>query len=107
VNREERLAENEILFRNVNERIKELQSDQWGLEQVDFMCECAEESCTQVLRLPAQEYERIRSEPTHFLVLPGHKVADVEDVVQRHDEYLVVEKHEATEQQVAAADPRQ
>ena len=96
--REERLAENEILFRNVNERIKELQSDQWHLEQIDFMCECADESCTQVVRLPAKEYERIRS--------PGHEVADVEDVVERHDGYLVVEKHEQTEQQVAAADPR-
>jgi hypothetical protein len=70
------------------------------------MCECAEESCTQVLRLPAQEYERIRREPTHFLVLPGHKVADVEDVVERHEGSLVVEKHQQTEQQVTAADPR-
>jgi hypothetical protein len=107
VNRDERLAQNEILFRNVNERIKELQSDQWGFEEVDFMCECADESCTKVVRLPSREYERIRNEPTHFLVLPGHEVADVEDVFERHDEYLVVEKHEETEQQVTAADPRQ
>ena len=104
--REERLAQNEILFRNINERIKELQNHKWGFDEGDFMCECADETCTKVVRMAAKEYERVRSEPTHFFVIPGHEIADVEDVVERHDDYLVVEKHEETEQQVAAADPR-
>jgi hypothetical protein len=28
-----------------------------------------------------------------FGVLPGHEILDVEEVIQRNDRYLVVEKH--------------
>jgi hypothetical protein len=91
MDRAKRLAENEILFRNVNERIKELQGT-WGDGEVDFMCECADEACTMVIRLEPAEYERIRSNRSHFVVLPGHERADIEDVAEEHFGYLVVEK---------------
>ena len=57
--REERLAENEILFRDVNERINDLQADRWNAEMIDFMCECADQSCTMVIRLEPAEYEQL------------------------------------------------
>jgi hypothetical protein len=99
-------VQNEILFRKVNERINDLQGDQWNLDEIDFMCECADVECTKVIRLSPGGYERIRREPTHFFVLPGHEMPEVENVVERHDAYLVVEKHAETEQQAAGADPR-
>ena len=38
------------------------------------------------------EYERVRADPTHFAVLPGHEIPDVEDVVGRNEGFLVVRK---------------
>lgn len=106
MDREQRLAENEILFRDVNERIKELQSDAWGSHQIDFMCECADAACTAVITLTPVEYEELRSNPRRFAVLPGHQVEDVERVVETHPNYLVVEKHLETLERVEKADPR-
>ncbi|HKN62866.1 MAG TPA: hypothetical protein VJV76_00900 [Gaiellaceae bacterium] len=106
MDREQRLAENEILFREVNERIQELQSDVWGNHEIDFMCECADGACTAVLTLTPAEYEELRSNSRRFAVLPGHQVEDVERVVETHSRYLVVEKNLETVQRVDEADPR-
>jgi hypothetical protein len=104
--REERIAENEILFRDINERIKDLQADEWAADDIDFMCECGDQSCTMVIRLKPAEYEHLRSGGTQFAVLPGHEVMDVEDIVETRPHYLVVEKHRSTEQRVRETDPR-
>jgi hypothetical protein len=106
MNREERVASNEILFRQVNERIREIEGDRWRVDPVDFMCECGDISCTRVVHLATGDYERVRSDPRHFAVLPGHELPDLEHVVERHDHYLVVEKSGEPGEQAAAADPR-
>ena len=92
-NREERLAQNEVLFRNVNERIMEL-DDEWQLSH-DLICECANTGCMAVMRMSLAEYRSLRLDPQRFGVLPGHEIPDVEVVVERNDRYLVVEKHVA------------
>jgi hypothetical protein len=107
VNREERLAQNEILFREVNERIKELESGSWDSHEIGFMCECADATCMAVITLRPAEYEALRRNPRQFGVLPGHQIEDVESVVESHPDYLVVEKHLETVEQVEEADPRQ
>jgi hypothetical protein len=106
MDREERLAENEILFREVNERIRELQTDVWGSHEIDFMCECANGACTAVLTLTPAEYEELRGNSRRFAVLPGHEVEDIERVVKTHPGYLVVEKNLETVRRVEEADPR-
>jgi hypothetical protein len=90
--REERLAQNEIFFRRVNERIAEL-TDRWpGV--LDLVCECANARCHEVLHMQVDEYEQLRSNPRRFAVVPGHELPDIEAVVEQHDDrYLVVEKH--------------
>jgi hypothetical protein len=107
MDREERLAENEIVFRQVNERIKELQSGSWESHEIDFMCECADATCMAVMTLRPADYEALRRNPRQFGVLPGHQVEDLESVVESHPGYLVVEKHLETVEQVEAADPRE
>ena len=102
--RKERLAQNEILFREVNERIVEL-TDQWG-GSFDLICECANDDCLAPIKLTLQEYEQLRQNPRCFAVLPGHEIPDIEEVVERHKRYLVVEKHVETHDQVESADPR-
>jgi hypothetical protein len=79
--REERLAKNEALFREVNNRIVDVGSSSLGLEVV---CECGDGACDDVLPISIDEYAQIRSEPTLFLVVPGHDTPEVERDRQRN-----------------------
>ena len=106
MSREERVAQNEILFRQVNERILQIEGDRWRVDPVDFMCECGNIRCTRVLQMSVDDYERLRSDPARFGIIPGHEIADVERVVEKHAQYLVVEKAATIRQQVIDADPR-
>jgi hypothetical protein len=90
--RQQRVAKNEILFREVNERIKDVSAELESEEATDFLCECGSETCTQPIRLTLAEYEGIRQEPTSFAIVPGHQVADVETVVAQNERFAVVEK---------------
>jgi hypothetical protein len=104
---EERLAKNEALFREVNERIQEIDerldgapSDTGAL--YEFICECADEACFERVQLLRPEYEQVRRVGTHFVVAPGHARADIERVVEHHERYHVVEKISANAARVAA-----
>jgi hypothetical protein len=104
--RKERLARNEALFREVNERVEEI-SERHGLETIDFICECGNADCTMAISLTAPEYEEVRADPVLFAILPGHAIPEVEDVVAEGDRFHVVRKH-AEEQKIArATDPRE
>ena len=106
MDRKERVAENEILFRQVNERILEIETDSWRVDPIDFMCECGDLACTRVVQLTANEYERLRSHPKHFGVIPGHELPDVEEVVETRAQYVVVEKSGELGERAAEMDPR-
>jgi hypothetical protein len=106
--RERRLGENETLFRAANERMASWE-ERDRLEAVElYFCECADPTCTHKVRLRGSDYERVRGDPTHFFVVPGHEVADVEAVLESHPDWVVVEKAEAEARDVAEEkDPRQ
>jgi hypothetical protein len=108
MNRDERIGLNEAVFREVNERITEL-AENFGLEDqpLDLVCECGDPNCVERVSLGRAEYERLRSEPTHFAVHVGHVQADLEDVIDRKSGYLVVRKREGGPAEVARdTDPR-
>lgn len=106
--REERWAENESLFRAVNELIETTASAAGVDEHVyEFMCECADAHCHLLLPLTVWEYEQIRADPTLFLLAPGHERSEIETVVAREDAYLVVRKLDEAGTYVTARDPRQ
>ncbi|MGH3043840.1 MAG: hypothetical protein ACRDM2_03855 [Gaiellaceae bacterium] len=100
---DERLARNEILFREINERLDEM-SVPWS-KTTDYLCECSEMSCTKIVELTSDQYERIRSRATVFVVAPGHEKHEIEKVIERHDGYLLVEKVVAVEE-IIEQDPR-
>jgi hypothetical protein len=107
MNREERLAKNEALFRDVNERVREISGDSWSVsEPVEFLCECVLTDCLERVVLPLPAYEEVRADPTHFVLLPGHQRPDIESVVAAGDGYLVVEKNDETKPLVIDEDPR-
>jgi hypothetical protein len=94
-NRERRAGENQALFREVNERInaaKEARSVWVNISE--WVCECADESCTERIEMTPKEYEELRANPTHFAVAPAemHVVPEVERVVEKRERYWVVEK---------------
>jgi hypothetical protein len=107
--RNERIARNEALFRSVNERVRDLAGSfavDAEPEPVAFVCECGSADCAASIALTIRDYERIRADPAHFFVVPGHEIPEVEHVIERHETYDVVRKH-AEERQIALdTDPR-
>jgi len=52
------------------------------------------------------EYEAVRANPRRFMVVAGHERLDAETVVERHPEYLVVEKLDQAGETAEENDPR-
>ena len=104
-----RRAENEAVFREVNERIEGLQRT-FALtegEELHIVCECDRLDCNVGLDVPVPIYERTRQDSARFLVSPGHEDGDVEDVIDTGGNYLIVRKKPGDPQRVAAeTDPR-
>lgn len=93
---EQRAARNESLFREVNENIAGLEAEfaKYGATETlpAYVCECADTACSEQLAIDPDTYRRKRNNPRLFFVLPGHQVAHLERVVERHRGYLIVEK---------------
>jgi hypothetical protein len=85
----ERLARNQVLFRDVNEHIAELVGLQDG--PLEFLCECSDVECTDALELDVEEYESVRAHSRLFVIVPGHEVPAVERVVDEGDRFTIVE----------------
>lgn len=99
----QRLARNQALFREVNERISEISSPTVSFGEL--VCECSDPSCSKTLAVAAGEYEAVRSNPKRFLIARGHELAEVERVVEDNGRFLTVEKTVETEF-MAESDPR-
>ncbi|MDQ3380817.1 MAG: hypothetical protein M3546_10955 [Actinomycetota bacterium] len=92
----ERAGRNESRYRSLNERMEPHNAVHVWVDppMPDWICECASTECMKPVRLTLAEYEAIRAEATHFLVVPNddHLSLAVERVVQRNDRYWIVEK---------------
>lgn len=91
---DERRAMTEALFRDVNERIAE-SAESFDAEHTEFICECSDPNCTHRVSASLAEYEDVRSEPTTFLLAPGHAEEDIEQVVADRGRFQIVEKFQA------------
>jgi hypothetical protein len=92
----ERVARNESLFREVNERIvgleEQLGARQPDMEFIGFVCECSTVGCTTRVEANLGEYRMARERPTRFLVAPDHVDANHERVVTTNSRFAIVEK---------------
>jgi len=106
--RAERIGLNEAVFREVNERIESLaQTFDLGTQPLDLICECGDAGCVQRIHMTHAEFERLRSNSSHFAVSPGHVAPDVESVVEQLDGYQIVSKDEGLPRLIAErTDPR-
>jgi hypothetical protein len=104
--REQRLAQNEALFREVNERVEAVAHQLGPDVPYEFMCECANPDCTFRINLSIGEYERVRADPRQFVVLPLHYTPEVEELVLEEPTYWVVRKSGEAGEYVEHLDPR-
>jgi hypothetical protein len=107
--RERRIAENEALFRDLNEEVGVVaQSFSAGGEPrtFDFLCECGDAVCADRVPVTLTKYEELRSSPVRFIVVPGHEIPDVERVVETTPAYRVIEKYGDAAEIVRDRDPR-
>ncbi len=102
--RKDRIARNEAIFREVNERVQQVVSSNGG--EVEFLCECGDETCVDHVKLRSDEYERVRSDPVQFFVKHGHQIPDVEEVVEENERFLLVRKHVEERTIAMRTDPR-
>lgn len=86
-----RLAHNEAIFRSINDQVFALE-ERFGSRDGGFVCECADVRCVESVFLGLDDYGRIHDDDRRFLVVPGHERPEIEVVVERHANYLVVEK---------------
>jgi hypothetical protein len=100
------IGRHQALFREVNERIEELAETFDVKNELTILCECGSGHCAERIALREDEYEQLRRIPTHFAVLPGHEIPDIERVVERYDEFVVVEKFGESAKAAIRLDPR-
>lgn len=90
----QRAGRNEALFREVNENIAQLAEEQQGTTPIEpvFICECANADCTERLAVDIDVYRRVREQDRLFILLPGHQDPQLDQVIETHPNYLIVEK---------------
>lgn len=77
------------LFREVNERIREITTSWDDSQPVGFFCECDDPACTAPIELTLPHYDAIRATPERLVVIRGHRTAG--HVVAGENGYLLVE----------------
>jgi hypothetical protein len=89
-----RLARNEDLFRQVNEKIDDLAGRHGDDAHVyEFFCECSDVDCSERVHLTLPQYAHVRDDPTRFVVVKGHVVEEIEHVIERAEDHVLIEKH--------------
>ena len=106
----ERAAENQSLYRSINESVNDLNQTFAELTLTPFsgewICECADTDCMLRINATLQEYETVRANGRTFLVIPGHVYPEDERVVAENDRFVTVEKLRDAGEIAESLDPR-
>jgi hypothetical protein len=106
----ERRARNEAIFREVNERIEEVDARFGHVapdpSQLIVVCECGSGTCAGQFEVTRAQYEAVRANPKRFLVLPDHEDPRVGRLVEQHGDFWVVEKFDHVADIAVQHDPR-
>jgi hypothetical protein len=108
--REARAVKNHALFREVNERVEEI-NDGFSLivPSGDWICECANDTCAERIEMSVNEYESVRRYGARFFVAPSgkHLWPDVDQVIiDRNHRYWVIEETGRAGDLAKRVDPR-
>jgi hypothetical protein len=100
------LVENEVVFRQHNERVRSNFDEIKRLAQeagqeylipnddspLHFYCECSDENCKKRILMKPSVYHRIHKNRKQFVLVCGHETKLIEQVVRTEDKYCIVEK---------------
>jgi hypothetical protein len=78
----------QALRRDVNQRI----SAGSDAEVVEVFCECGHIRCANRIRIATHDYEQVRASAACFVVSAGHEETGADELVGRHNGYVVVER---------------
>ena len=57
-----------------------------------FKCECCDRDCKCRIKITLKTWIRIHKNTCRFCIYPSHCIADVEEIVETHKNYQVVQK---------------
>ena len=81
----------QALRRDVNKRISGVGAGS-DAEVVEIFCECGRIRCADRIRIATHAYEQVRTSAACFVVSAGHEDTGADELVARHDGYVVVER---------------
>jgi hypothetical protein len=102
----QRVGRNEATLRSINESVETDYAETDYAGAIGFLCECGHSDCEQTIEMTRAEYESVRANPRRFAVIGDHAISTTEDIVDRHQRYAVVEKHEDVADLAERSDPR-
>ena len=75
--RERRIGLNEAVFREANERIREVNETFATLtDELMLVCECGHGTCAEQISIKPGDYEALRAQPADFAIVPVHEIRD-------------------------------
>jgi hypothetical protein len=98
-----RVALIEINGRRANEAIER---GFRGKARGAFVCECGHAGCNAMVEVALSDYEAVRTDFDRFIVAPGHDIDGVDEVVERHQDHLIVMKLGEGAELARQMDPR-
>jgi hypothetical protein len=75
----------ENVFRQVNESFLKL-------DDPHFICECSDTSCSAPIVVSAETMRSLHEDRNLYIVKPTHTNTDLEELVESHDEFVIVRK---------------
>jgi hypothetical protein len=91
MSREERVLQTEEFFRDVNEVIARSGASNGS----SFLCECANPFCNVTFEMDGEDLKTLHSTPGYYVILAGHDIPELEEVVQHQNGYAIVRKRAA------------
>jgi hypothetical protein len=79
----------ENVFRQINESFLKLESP-------SFICECSDTSCTDPIDVSAETMRSLHEDRNLYVIKPTHINTDLEELVDAHQEFVVVRKPAAS-----------
>ena len=101
-------VENQVRFRDFNEWVL-ASNDRMGSHRAmsEYICECSDSACQQVILLTRDEYELIRTQGAQFAIALNHENPELDHVLAQNDRFATSEKFPGPAQRRAfVTDPR-
>ncbi len=104
---ERRFAANQTVFRRSNERLSRRLGPS-APNLVPYVCECGDDSCSDLILLPSAEYDHVRSNSAWLLIALDHAILSggSERIAETHERYQVAEKSGTAGELAVALDTR-